>query len=140
MLSKKSKIASSCAKIQDDVPGPDDSMFRNIEEIKNSDVDSAINVRVKIVKLGDVQEVTKDGQILKKRAVSVADNTDVIDVLLWQQSVNDLMLNSSYNMIGIKVKKYMDNIFLSPISSTLVQITEDISEQQILMTYRQHQG
>ena len=42
-------------------------MFIKIEEINNSNVDGIINVRVKVVKLGDVQEVTKDGQILKKR-------------------------------------------------------------------------
>ena len=132
VLSKRCKITSSTAQFDDNIPDMEESMFKKIEDIINDcKVEDCINVRVKVVKLGEIDEVSKDGQLLKKRSVSVADSSGIMDVLLWQQSVDDLKLNCSYKLIGVRVKKYMESIFLSMSTSTVVQISEDIGNAML---------
>ena len=129
VLSKRCKITSSMAQFDDNIPDMEESMFKKIEDIINDcKVEDCINVRVKVVKLGEIDEVSKDGQLLKKQSVSVADSSGIMDVMLWQQSVDDLKLNCSYKLIGVRVKK---SIFLSMSTSTVVQISEDIGNAML---------
>ena len=76
VMNKRSKINSSCATFQDDIPGPEEAMFKKIRDL---DVDKVINIKIKVIKLADIEEVTKDGQILKKWSVSVVDSSGILD-------------------------------------------------------------
>ena len=127
VVGKRSKITTSSSHIDDNIPPFDEAMFMIAKYVQDY-IDKAINVKVKVVKLGDMEEVNKDGQVLRKRNVLVADNSGVLTIVLWEKSVNDLILGCSYTIVGARVKKYFDSIYISLASTTLLLVTEDIGD------------
>ena len=102
VVSKRSKITTSSSHINDNIPPFDEAMFMKAKDVQDytAHADKTINIKVKVVKLGDVQEVNKDGQVLRNRNVLVADTSGVLTILLWEKSVNDLILGHSYTIVG----------------------------------------
>lgn len=84
-----------------------------------------LSVQVKVIRLNEVQ---KDGIMLKKRTVVIADSTGTCYLSLWENSVDCLEQD---RLINVKAKVFSENVHLTLTSSTVMHIIGDISDVHI---------
>ena len=127
VANKKSKLMKSESMISDDVPDPDRSMFTSLKDVQ-AESDNTFNVQVKVVRLDDVEEIQKDGVMLKKRTVVIADSTATCHLSLWENNIDCLEQDRSYRLINVKAKVFSENVHLTLTSSTVMHIIDDIGD------------
>ena len=128
VASKHSKFTESghVKDITDQVPDIDSDMFIELRNISALSVDEEVNIKIKVTKLAEIEEIKKEGKILRKRDVTIADSTAAVPLVLWENNVNQLELLQSYHIIGAKIKQYLDTVYISLTSSTTIRIVDNI--------------
>lgn len=131
IVNKKSKLSESSNKIEDLVPEMDNSLFTKIKDVRKAagpNLENLFTIKIKVVQLYGVQEIEKDGKLLKKRDVLIADDSGVINLLLWQNSIDHLQVGHSYNLINVKAKEYIDDVYITLTNSSVVHIIDNIGD------------
>ncbi len=130
IFSKRSKLTSidGDSTIEDNIPDYSDAMFTKISTIVTLNCGSTVNVRIKVIALGSIEEVTKDGESLKLRNIVLADQSGTIRLSLWQNSVDQFKEQQCYCIFQATIRSYLDIKLLSLTTESIVNISQDIGD------------
>jgi hypothetical protein len=127
-INKRSKI-DVCETIGFD-RDPEFCKITTLKELKegNLTVKSIINVRVKVIRtLSEPQMVNIFDSNKLCQDLAVADETDTIKLVTWEQLVGQLEIDQSYDLKHVSVRMMYDQFHLTTTSSTLSQKIDDLT-------------
>lgn len=97
----------------DEIPDHVDELFTSVASIETLNVGASVNVRIKVVRVDDVQIVhNRNGDELKLQKVTVADSSGRMSISLWQHR-NQLKHGQCYQMFNLQVPVSVTNFRLN---------------------------
>ena len=103
------------------------NLFSQVSTIQGMNINELVNtkIKVKVIEVGDIDEVQKDGELLKFQSVALADNSGSTAVSLCQNKVGHLEYPQSYQMFNMSIRRYKDEKVLSFTDDSLVNMISD---------------
>jgi len=116
----------------------DESLSRNlytVNECLQAPVYSTIDLKVKIMTKNDnKQAIIHNEQTKYKCDCIVADATDSIKFVLWEDTIDKVQAGNSYHLQNIKVRIFDDIKFVNSNECTKITQIEDIEDHEVNLT------
>lgn len=105
------------------------SSLHTVKEALSADQHKAIDIKVKVMsKVEERQVILHKGKNLAKVDTLVADGTDTIKLVLWENIIDKVHAGKSYFFKNVKIRIYQDTKFLNTNESTQVEEIEDLQD------------
>lgn len=149
IFTKRSKLMNYNADgtvVADLIPDHSDDFFTAIGKIDDLALDTIVNIKIKVIQIGNLQLVQKrDGSDLKLQKVIVADQSGSISITLWENNIDQLKHEQCYKMFNMTIQEFQNDKYLGLGSDSIVNICKDIGHvypesvaQSSMSTQQQH--
>ena len=94
-------------------------------------VNQVIEVKGEVCEVKDVEDVKKkngDGKMLQKQDVLIGDETKSCRLVLWEQDLNSVEEQKSYQFVGVGVRMFGGSKYLSFTADSTKELAEDLED------------
>lgn len=85
------------------------------------------NFIAKVIAVSDIKEGAKDGRAWKKQTATLKDNTAEVKITMWNEDVNMLTLNKTYQFESLMWKEYQGKNQPQTGKYTQIQLVDDMT-------------
>ena len=105
----------------------DDHLY-TIEQASQADIYTTVDLKVKIImKSENKQSVLQEGRPTYNCDTLVADHTNCIKLVLWEDKIDEVHSGKSYHFRNVTVRRFNDDKYINTNQSTIIKEIENIT-------------